>query len=159
MFHSVRLAMLAAVALTSGAQADDAKKDLDRLQGEWKTGLLFRNGNLVVSEQQLVITGDKFKILSGEGKTVLCEGTFHLEPAETPKRINLEVKSAIEKTVGWGPIMKLPGSAVGIYEFKADTELGGDILKLCWGPSPRPEEFYSGTDKPYAAVLFRRAKK
>lgn len=152
----MQLVGLAIVVLIGTAAGEDQPKaDRDRLQGAWEAAWVQRAGRLNPRgfEHQLVIDGDKFRFLSPDGKAVLCEGKFELEPGETPKRINLTVTTAADRLAGWGPpVGKLPPDAVGIYEFTEDG------LKLCWGPSPRPETF-AGDDRPHILVRFRRPKR
>jgi uncharacterized protein (TIGR03067 family) len=109
-----------------GVAADEAKKELDSLQGEWKLVSATRDGKDMPPERvkgfKNTVKGDRFTITS-EGKTAE-EGTMKLEPGKKPKQTDLVLAEGNR-------------TARGIYE------LSGDTFKLCYAPpgKDRPKEF------------------
>jgi uncharacterized protein (TIGR03067 family) len=122
-------ALLAALAVGGGLLAapeeKKAKTDKDRLQGAWVAVSGEREGEAMNEYQlknweEMIFTDDKFTREGAEKK----EGSFTLDPDQTPKEIDLTVNG---KT--W----------VGIYELK------GTALKLAlkFKPTERPTAFDS----------------
>jgi uncharacterized protein (TIGR03067 family) len=118
---------------------NQAKGDQDKIQGTWVLVSAERNGKElpaeVVSQIRLVFAGDKLTTQHKERKT---EAHFKLDPARTPKEIDLDMDGSIGK---------------GIYQ------LEGDKLKIAHGEvgGTRPREFSkSGTGT--TVLVLKRAK-
>jgi uncharacterized protein (TIGR03067 family) len=121
------LLILPAVLLAAPEKQDDAKS----LQGTWSV-VSFQAGKEKVPAEKaekmtLTIKDNTFSLSDGQRTEA---GTFKLDPAKSPKQLDLTVKDGKE-------------TALFIYE------LNGDELKLCWRKpeQPRPEKFTAeGTD-------------
>ena len=118
---NVRVLQAVAVGMVilGGAGADDrdaAKKELDRLQGEWTLVSATRDGKDMPAERvkgyKNTVKDDKFTITS-DGKTAE-EGALKLDPSKKLKEIDMILAEG-NKT------------ALGIYE------LSGDTQKICTG--------------------------
>jgi uncharacterized protein (TIGR03067 family) len=142
--------MLLPAALTAGlfvpAEAKDeaVKKDMKLLQGTWSLISLERDGVAapLPKEAVRVITDDKYAMTLKPGLTI--EGTYTIDPAAKPKRM--------ETTPSSGPYKDKP--LLGIYE------LDGDTLKICYA-SPgkeRPTEFTSKEGSGWILSVHKRAK-
>ena len=135
-------------AVTANAQEDAVKQEMKLLQGNWVRIYVEADGKKSEDGKKepgqaitLTINGDKY---DGE--------TFKLDPAKSPKHIN--VSTVDDK----GKAIALPG----IYELK------GDVLKLCF-PFPfegkfdkigkRPTEFGSKPGGNDVLEVYQREKK
>ena len=135
-------------AVTANAQEDAVKQEMKKLQGNWVRIYVEADGKKSEDGKKepgqaitLTINGDKY---DGE--------TFKLDPAKSPKHIN--VSTVDDK----GKAIALPG----IYELK------GDVLKLCF-PFPfegkfdkigkRPTEFGSKPGGNDVLEVYQREKK
>src|SRR4051812_14934800 len=87
-----------AVAALSAADAEDAKKDLEKMQGTWLLVAGERDGKKFTEEEvkktKLIIKGDTFRIPKSDVGTSQ-EGTFKIDPSKKPKEI--------DSTTGSGP--------------------------------------------------------
>src|SRR5262245_41243290 len=107
-----RLIVIAAVALCLAADApkDDAKKDQEKLQGEWTLVSGERDGETLpedlVKSLKRTVTGDKVAV-SRDGQD-LSKGTFTLDPSKKPKTIDVKLEGSDQ------PVQ-------GIYEIDGDT--------------------------------------
>jgi uncharacterized protein (TIGR03067 family) len=146
MRRAVKTTILTAAAalLLAAAPADDAKKDLDGLQGIWNVESLVRGGKFaspaVVSKMQLVISGDKATMKAPKLDDAV--GTFKLDPLQKPAAIDL-VRD--DKQV-----------LLGIYS------LDGDTLRLALqkpGGKDRPTTFESPEDSEVNVFVLKREKK
>ena len=139
---------LFAIGLLCGAEppGDAAKKDLDRMQGEWRVEKAVRRGKdapaAVRDKLSIAISGSTITINdSTEAREEKAEIT--LDPSKTPANIDA--------------VPTLPGSdrVLGIYK------LEGDNLTICWnkgdGPRPGAFEIKPGTD--VVLLVLKRAKK
>jgi len=136
--------------LTATAIAADPAPDADAkaLQGGWAIDaatLAGRDHGEDFRGMKLVITGEKFTIEFGKNSD---KGTFTLDPAKSPRRIDI-------KTSPDGPFKgkTLPG----IYELK------GDKLVLCLDadgrPDARPTKFEAKEMTRAMLLTYKREKK
>jgi clostripain len=140
----IRLLMVLAAAVTAAAEGDDeAKKDLDRLQGEWRLVSATRDGKPMAEDMakafRTAIKGDRFTV-SRDGKAAEA-GALKLDPSQEPRAIDLTLDEGKR-------------TALGIYE------LSGDTYKLCYAPpgKGRPREFAAGEGTGRTLSVWRRAK-
>jgi uncharacterized protein (TIGR03067 family) len=134
-----RIVLLFTTVLLLGA-AQDAKKDLDQLQGSWQVTSAEREGKPLdtAKNDRLIFKGDQLTV---QGKTG-DESTFMLDPAQKP--------AAIDITPAKGPARTIRG----IYQIEGDT------LKLCFGDpsSERPKEFTAKAGTGFVLVTLKREK-
>lgn len=139
------VAVLAAAGVTLGADGDDAKKDLDALQGTWEYAKHVTGGKEApkdkVEGMTLKVKGDKWEV--EKDGTVLLAGTVKLDPAKKPKAADWAVTSD-------GPYKDQ--TILSIYK------IGKDSFDHCWGET-RPEKFESPDDTKVVLTSFVRAKK
>jgi clostripain len=135
------LVLATALAAAPDDGKDDARKDLDRLQGEWKLVSATRDGKAmpddVVKTFKCTIKGREFTI-ARDGKAAE-EGTLKLDPAQKPKTIDLAVGDGKR-------------TALGIYE------VGGDSYRMCYARpgKVRPKEFAAGEGTGRTLSVWRR---
>jgi uncharacterized protein (TIGR03067 family) len=137
--------LTAALALAASGAED--KKDEDALQGNWKVTSVENNGKKaeakVIANMRLVVAGDKMTAL--DGKDVMDEYTFRLDPTTRPRAIDLKVQTGDEK-----------GKTVrGIYRVE------GDALTVCVAEpdkKDRPKEFLAPEGSSFMLLVFQRAK-
>jgi uncharacterized protein (TIGR03067 family) len=144
---SVRVVLPFAVVLLMAADdpAKDAKKEKDRLQGEWTMVSMETRGAKHskddVKKYKLTIKGDKWTVMNG-----LSTGpgrTFKIDPSKDPKTLDLTIKVGDKEKV-----------SQGIYK------LEGDTLTVCRPEDngERPKEFKT-TVEAGILVVWKRAKK
>src|SRR5262249_20218361 len=110
--------------------ADDEKKELEKLQGEWKMVSLEKKGmkspDDVGKGYTLTVKGDQWTV-SIKGKS-FGPTTIKLDPSKDPKTIDITWKVGDKETV-----------SRGIYKLEDDT------LTICRGKidGERPKEFKS----------------
>jgi len=125
--------------------------DLAKLRGTWLTVSLVSDGKTLVDEKappkpgpttKLAYDGDRWTIQVGD-KTV-AGGKFKIDPAKTPKEIDILDESGVanDKT------------KLGIYE------LDGDTYKYCLAPAgkPRPTGFTSKEGSGHSLGVSKREK-
>jgi uncharacterized protein (TIGR03067 family) len=129
------------------AAHQDAKKDLERLQGAWVMESLEIDGEQVPAEKlagtTLTMSGNKY-IVTVKGK--MHETVITLDPAKKPK--------AIDMVFAEGPNKDKVHR--GIYD------LQGDTFKICRGQGPeaeRPTEFATEASSGKFIVVWKRAPK
>jgi uncharacterized protein (TIGR03067 family) len=87
----IRVAVVLVSCVLLGADAKDAKKDTDLVQGTWQATEAVRDGEVVskddAARMQLIIKGDKFTFKPGDGAE--HEGTFKLDPTAKPKALDI----------------------------------------------------------------------
>lgn len=145
----VLLVVLSLGLLVSLVRADEdaAKKDLERMQGEWvmvsgeSQGQTFPE-NFVKSAKRMV-KGDTYTVTAeGDEGPLNIKGKFKLDPSHKPAHIDATT------TMADGEESKL----VGIYEFKEDE------LRVCMATAEkgRPKEFSSSQG---TLITWKRVKK
>jgi uncharacterized protein (TIGR03067 family) len=121
---------IASTILLLGAHApkEDAKKELERLQGNWRMVGLEESGKKQEIDFDkaplLPIKADRLKDVPYEGKKL--EMLIELDPSQKPRAIVLTYVSPDGKEKG--------DSFLGIYA------LEGDVLKVCLSPNPRGQD-------------------
>jgi len=142
--------LFAAVALFADAPKDDAKADLEKIQGTWTIASGSYGGEDieadVASKLQLEFKGDQL-LLKGDEEVVkdYAKITLKLDPSVKPKAIDFAVGQGGEK----GTVIE------GIYE------INGDELKICAtiGAKQRPTEFKSPENSQVALLTLKRQSK
>jgi uncharacterized protein (TIGR03067 family) len=125
---AVVLALLAPCAWGANEVPPAAAEDLARMQGDWIAIESKQNGIKHPPEDAQTlfrtISNDKFSVFRYSKK--LSEGTFKIDPTQSPKTID----SRLASTPDGPPIL-------GIYEFD------GENLRICNAPpgKPRPKDF------------------
>jgi uncharacterized protein (TIGR03067 family) len=138
------LSVVSAALLIGALPADEAKKDLDKLQGEWVMAALEVDGKPVPEEKlqgtRLTIRGDKYIVTVKDTKH---EVTIKLDPAQKPKAIDMLFPDGTN----------LPKVGKGIYK------LDGETFVLCRAQSTdgaRPTEFGTWPNTGYFLVTWKR---
>ena len=142
----VRIVLPFAVVLLSAAAgpAQDTRKELEKLQGEWTMVSMETKGmkarDDVVKQYKLTIKGDQWTVTTLKG--VGGKATFKIDPSKNPKTIDLTFEFNKKGT-----------PSRGIYK------LEGDTLTLCRtaGDRERPKEFKT-TEEAGILVVWKRAK-
>jgi len=123
------LSMLSLIFLMAAKPADLAKKDLDKLQGEWTMSALEVEGKQVPPEKiegtTLTIKGDKYIVTVKDKKH---EVTITLDPSKEPKSIDMSFPD--------GP--NAPKVGRGIYKLEGDTFI---LCRAQATEGERPTEF------------------
>jgi uncharacterized protein (TIGR03067 family) len=121
------------------------REELMRFGGTWKMSELVIGGNKQPKEGAepfaLTLRGDRWQAKTPEGIT---HGVFKVDPAQTPKTIDV--------TFGDGP--EKGSTLLGIYE------LDGDLYRVCLsiGGQPRPKELVSKAGGESVLEVFTREK-
>ncbi len=137
------LLLLAPLAVAVGAAVEDAaKKDLEQFQGSWKAVSIQHADGRQASEDEvqntrLVIEGNKFT-LTGKDSTI--SGTFTVNPAKTPKTIDVLLTSKDGRETKF----------LGIYQMQGDKRKSRFALPR----KERPTQFLS--EKGYFGFEWRR---
>jgi uncharacterized protein (TIGR03067 family) len=131
------------------AEAKDASKDQQAIQGSWRLvsrdlpGGRSENGEGDAA-RRIVFKGDTFQICKGED--VRIEGTFKIDPAASPRSIDMSITKTNEGGSEAGK------TSLGIYELK------GDEMRWCAaepGHPDRPREF-AADGGPFMLVSLKR---
>jgi uncharacterized protein (TIGR03067 family) len=130
-----------AVAVSGLALAEDAKKDLAKLEGTWEASSAIHDGKETDAEalKKLKLTVKDGNYTLDRGKDTL-KGTLKVDSSKTPRTIDA---------------VRADGSAIhGIYE------LSGDVFKVCFaGPKKdRPTEFTAKEGTGNQMTVWKRAK-
>jgi uncharacterized protein (TIGR03067 family) len=142
----MKLVVILAVGLLLGAddKQADAKKDQEKLQGDWTLMSGERDGEAfpdeLVKSLKRTFTGDKY-VITRDGET-LAKATFTLDPSQKPKAIDIKLENADK------PVQ-------GIYE------VDGDTFKLCYAApgEARPKEFATKGGTGLTLAVWKKAKK
>ncbi|HBI44369.1 MAG TPA: hypothetical protein DDY78_16180 [Planctomycetales bacterium] len=142
------LLVLALTMTVADAPKDEAKKDLEKLQGRWTMASAVHDGeNLpaeVVSKLKFEIKGDQFTV-KGDEETVKAYAkiTLKLDVSAKPHLIDFVIGAGDEK----GTVVE------GIYEWQADDE-----FKVCVAiqSKERPTEFKSAENSHAVLIVFKR---
>jgi uncharacterized protein (TIGR03067 family) len=123
------------------ADAKDAKKDQDLVQGTWQATEAVRDGEVAPKDEaakmQLTIMGDKYTFKPGDGSE--HAGTFKLDPTAKPKTLDI--------------IAAAGGEMKAIYEV-SDTE-----YKMCVSfGGERPKTFESKANSGVILLVMKRVK-
>ena len=125
-----RLLLLAVpvVLLLAAEPADEAKKELEKLQGEWVMAALEVDGKAVPEEKlqgtTLTIKGDKYTVSVKDSKH---EVTIKLDPSQKLKHIDMLFPNGTD----------LPKVGKGIYKLDGD-----DKMTFCFKPEgDRPTKY------------------
>jgi uncharacterized protein (TIGR03067 family) len=142
--------LLIVVATAADLRGQDAKSDKEKLQGTWNVVAMQRDGRDAPAAycQTLVVKfmGDKTTLSSRDGKGLVLEHTFKLDPTQKPKIMDLVITSGPSK----GKML------LGIYE------LDGKQLKMCHadtGDSERPTRFAAPAGTFWSVVTVTREQK
>ncbi len=133
--------------ITTDANDDAAKKDLEKFQGNWTLISAEQNGEKTpqgeVKKLKLTIQANKFVLQ--KDSVVISEGTFSLDPAKKPKEIN--------ETVTTGPNK---GKV-----FLAIYEIDDQHHKICFAAAgkERPTVFSSKPGSGHLLQVWKRDKK
>ena len=139
------MVMLAVALLTRVSGGQDIPADLKKMAGTWKTVIHEADGKPTPKELidktagKLIVEGDRYKAYFGD--KLADEGTIRLDPATTPKEI--DVFPSKDK------VMK------GIYK------IDGDEMSVCFGRpgGERPTEFKTKEGTFQLLLGYQRVKK
>jgi uncharacterized protein (TIGR03067 family) len=143
----VTCALALAGLVTARADDDAAKKELKALEGTWKVVAAEQDGDPLdrIVGGTLKIKDNNFQIKTAGGTEM--KGDLILDPAKSPKHIDLAHQDGLLKDKTWQ----------GIYELKGDT------LKLCYAEADsekeRPAEFKTLKNSRLLFVELKREKK
>ena len=145
------LFVLALALVAADAPKEDAKKDLDKLQGVWTIAESTYDGadlpNDLASKLSFEIKGDQFTV-KGDDETVQAYKTItlKLEPSTKPKSVDFVVRAGNEK----GTTIEGVYEITGADEFKVAAKLDA---------KERPTEFKSPENSHVALITFKRQSK
>jgi uncharacterized protein (TIGR03067 family) len=125
----------------AAAGTEAAKKDLKKLEGDWKAIKSEADGNASNGGDDIIIEGDKLSLVI-RGRITFV-GKVQLDPSKEPKAIDWKLTE--------GPGVMPGQTKPGIYRFKDDK------LEICWNPvgsKDRPRRF---TTRPAAGRGFQYA--
>ena len=138
-------ALAAGLFLAAGNAAADTPKGLAGLQGTWRRVSAEVNGKKTPAEElrnaTLTVTGDRYT-LKGEGP--VREGVFKVDPAKTPKQLDIVSASGPNKGKTLRAIYKLEGDT-----FTYCVALPGN---------PRPTQFSGEAGSGQALYVNQREK-
>jgi uncharacterized protein (TIGR03067 family) len=136
-----------AACLWAAPQDNDAKKDLEKLQGAWKMIALEVEGTQVPPEKfgkaTLIIKADRYLLDAGKTKT---EVMLTLDPSKTPKHVDLTFLD--------GPNKDQVGKAI--------YSIDGDTFKICRAlltEADRPRQFATAPKSGQYVVTWQRVPK
>ena len=129
------------------AQDDAVKAELKKLEGVWRIVKVVVGGKEDEAGDTVTFSGEKVShtlggIIGKDGKPVVIENTFTIDPTREPKR--MDTSRSLEKDV-----------LQSIYE------LSGDSLKVVVQADkskPRPTEFKSNVGTQEVLIVYERIK-
>jgi uncharacterized protein (TIGR03067 family) len=132
------------------ALSDAAKKDLKKLEGDWKATKLAREGK----EEESPMMGGEEVVITFKGRMMLMNGkdfmaVTGLDPSTDPKCIDFKA------VIDHGPVTK--GTP-----FEMIYKVDGDTLVLALHPeggTNRPAKFEAPADSKVMVVTFQKQKK
>lgn len=138
----MRLQFLAVLAAGLLLGADDAKKEQEKLKGNWTlVSIESHRGKEEGKDAKVEFTLDKMVVNLGKGQT--RTGTYKLDPSKTPKEFDLVPDDGPKK-----------GQAM-----QAIYVLEGDTLKICMAEKgARPKEFKPDGATETSIVTLKRQK-
>jgi uncharacterized protein (TIGR03067 family) len=122
--------------------ADDAKKELERFQGDWVATRYVIDGKSVETEAiTLSVKGDESTYTRGDSAS---KGTYRPNPAKDPKELDIVVTSGPDKGKTY----------LAIYEF------AGEELRICLTRTgkERPTKFTSAKGTDVTLEVWQRKK-
>jgi uncharacterized protein (TIGR03067 family) len=133
---------------SAAGTAQDAKTDLQEMQGSWVGTLQRAAGKELSAEEKklkmrLLIGGDSYKAFAEYEP--LMEGTLRLDPSQRPRHV--------DATFGDGPLKGLVQK--GIYELKD----GVFLVSFAKPGDERPRDFQTREDSEDFTVRYVREKK
>jgi uncharacterized protein (TIGR03067 family) len=148
MINLLQTTFIAATLVTATPTVQNARSDLDQLQGHWAMVESTNDGKRTTEKQlkiERTIEGSNYTLViqSDDGERVVT-GTIKIDPKMNPKSIDATRTNGPEK----GKAM------LGIYELK------GDQQKVCFAPTgkARPTEFASKQGSGWVLTVWRRVK-
>lgn len=145
------LSLIVIASLAAAAGTDDAKQDLDKMQGTWKVIVAERDAaklpEKVLQAMQVVIKDDSLTIIGDKNAKypTPAAGTLKLTPTSKPKSFDITTSlTGVESKV-----------AHGIYELTDNT------LRMCWTRKggERPSEFATKPNSNGVLFVLKRDKK
>jgi uncharacterized protein (TIGR03067 family) len=135
--------LAATLGLAAPAFADDAGQAA--LAGAWTAAEAERDGAAAgdVVGHRLVFDGDAFRISAPDGK-LLYEGTYQVDPAAQPPRIDFRHDAGEAAGQEWEGIYRLDGGALTIVDDAPDPAKG------------RPSAFAVPAGSGHVLIVFRR---
>ena len=143
MTRAVLLLLAAGTLAAADAPANDGKKDLERMQGDWAADSYVIDGMKLPEDDAQAyfrtIKGDAYTV--ARFQRVLGKGTIKLDAAKKPKAIDA-LPAGSDKPL------------LGIYEFD------GDKMKLCFAApgKERPAAFTSAEGSGHTLTVWVREK-
>lgn len=143
----VACALALAGLVSARADEDAAKKEQKALQGTWKVVAAEQDGEPLdrIVGGTMTVKDNNFHIKTAGGSEL--KGDLILDPAKSPKHVNLAHQDGPLKDKTWQ----------GIYELK------GDVLKICYAEADsekeRPTEFKTLKNSRLLFVELKREKK
>lgn len=137
--------LLAGLSVAADPTADAARADQQHLQGTWQVTTLEADGmkgpDEVARRIRYTFAADKLNIGPAEPGSD-SEFTCRLDPAKTPKTIDMTVRTGKNRGTTYA----------GIYA------LDGDGLKICFAKGDRPAAFATRAGTGTALIVLKRAK-
>lgn len=137
--------VLVFAAVPAFGKEDEAKKDLEKLQGEWVIVSAERDGQPAPKEEtaslKRTVKGDEYTV-TRNGETI-GKGKYRMDPTKKPKSIDAITKSEDGEEI----------TLQGIYEFEGET------YKVCFAMPghPRPTDFKTSENSGRTLTVSKRA--